>query len=208
MSEELVRTLQGRITELQAELAKSNGEARDRRTKGSDLRKEFDKLKQDHASLLSDRDGWKDKAEKSNPELTSQVAELQGKLRAVTHKAAFREAAGAARVNPKALEAAWKLSGYEPAGDEADPLAIEAALARAREDHPYLFEPAAELAEPTAERPAKLLLPTGAGGGKGSEAGPGLFRVKNADLGDPEYMEKNSAKIAEHRKAGTLAFVD
>jgi len=210
VSDELVKTLQARVGELTAEVSELKGESKDRRLKGKKVADDLEKLTREHAALLADRDQWKGKAESSQPELTARISELQGKLREVTHKDAFRKAAEAKGVMPEAVDAAWQLSRYEPAADAVDAAAIDAAVAKTTGANPFLLKPAAPPAAgeaaAAAARPPVVDPLTGAvaGGRGGPDNGSMQLRVTPQQYGDPAWMDANSARLAEASKNGTL----
>jgi hypothetical protein len=154
--------------------------------------------------------------------LTRQVSDLSGKLttaetardgfqsrlRSSTHKQAFKDSALAARVDPKAVDALWRLSGYEPDSDDVSPEAIAGLVAKAREDSPYAFlkdEPVV-VVDPNAP-PAPLKKPIDTGRGKPPIAPSGKFQVTLANLSDGAWMQANQDKVQAAQKDGTFELV-
>lgn len=214
MSDELVKSLQGRLEALTTELGQLKAEAKDRRIKGKATREALEGRTRELEELRADRDAWKTKAEASNPELTARVEELTGQIRARDHRAAFDKAAAAQGLRPDAVDAAWRLSGYQPAEDSIDPEAIAAAVRDTAAVNPFLLATAATEAPATPATPATPAAPpapktdplTGiiAGGRGPLDSAPGQMRITAREYGDPVWMDRNAAAVAAASKAGTL----
>jgi hypothetical protein len=212
VSDELIKSLQRRVNELESETINLKAEAKDRRVKGKKLSEENETLKGTVTNLSKDRDDWKSKAETSAPELAAKVSELEGMIRVGTHRKAFDTAAAAQGVRPEAIDDLWTLSGYKAEGDTPDPAAISSTIETVKAAKSYLFQPAEgqgqtekTVTTPPVKTKLDVVMDNGRGGGNIQIPG---FRVTKANSQDYTWMKDNASKINEARKAGTLIMED
>ena len=118
-----------RLAELEASVASLTKERDDALKTSTDQTAEIEKL---NAAI------------KSAPgDAAKEIERLKAELRARDHRAAFNRLAGE-KVRPEALDAAWKLSGWEADGDEVDETKLTEAIAKLVEANGFLAPNGAE----------------------------------------------------------------
>jgi hypothetical protein len=157
-----------------------------------------------------------DQLTRDNASLTSRLSAAEGerdgfrtKLRTNTHKQAFTDAIRGAKADPKAVEALWRLHGYEPDSDDVDPAAIAELVTRAKEESPFAFlkdEPAPAAEDPS-KPPPKLKKPTDEGRGTKPPT-VAKFQVTRQQLADGRWMHQNQEKVQKAQGDGTFELVD
>jgi hypothetical protein len=210
MSDELIRSLNSRITELTNENASLRAEAKDRRIKARTVTAERDELKTQLGTLTTERDTWKGKAEAAPGDKDRRIAELEGTIRTRDHKEAFHRLAKAAGVREEALADLWSLSDYKADTDTVDEARINQLIGEARTGRPYLFSTAGETPAADSRESKKPLSPP-PGSGRGAPAnGSGQYRLTASQMRDPKFMmdPKNSKAIAQAQADGNLVVVD
>ena len=143
------------------------------------------------------------KGRPSTKALEDEVAGLKGQIKERAYRDAFNDAAKAAGLNPKALDAAWKLAGLDQSADAPDAAKVKAAVEAFVADHDYLKAPTAG----GADKP----LQKGPDGGRGASAAAdvaGKFEYSNANLSDGVWMTANGAKLTEALAGGRAVRVD
>lgn len=211
MSEELIRSLNKRIDELQGENAQLRSESKDRRLKTKKLREEQEALQQTVKQLEGERDEWRQKYESSPSELGTRHDELLGKYRTLLHRTAFEQKAAVHKVRPEAVEALWKLSDYQADSDEVDEARMEQVFAEARQAHKYLFQPDEDATPAPNPAPAPVTKPAlvgAVGNGRGGSLDPNRFLVRKSDTQNADWMMKNQARMAEAAANGSLVLAD
>ena len=210
MSDELIRSLNARITELTNDNASLRAEAKDRRIKAKTVTAERDELKAQLGTLTTDRDTWKGKAEAAPGDKDRRIAELEGTIRTRDHKDAFNRLAKDAGVRTDAVDDLWNLSGYKADTDQVDEARINQLIGEARTGRAYLFSTAGETPAAGSGEPKKPLSPP-PGSGRGAPAnGSGQYRLTASQMRDPKFMmdPKNSKAIADAQAAGNLVVID
>jgi TolA-binding protein len=156
MSDALIHSLQKRIDDLTGENASLKSENISRRKALKETKSAFEKLQAEHGQATKERDDYKGKAEAGPTELTSKIADLEGKLRSRDHRDAFSavkdfEVLGQDG-NPSkfklregvTIEALMKLTDYKAEGETPDAKAVTTRLGDAMKANPGLFEAAGE----------------------------------------------------------------
>lgn len=138
MSDELIKSLQGEITRLNAVNAKLNEEAKTRRLKNKKLQEQNDQLTEMASSLAEERDRLAAMSEAAPNELQAKIDELQGQIRQRDHRTAFDRLAKESKVREDALEDFWSLSGYKPEADEIDEKSIKAVIDKTLQGRDWL----------------------------------------------------------------------
>lgn len=221
MSEELIRELRARVTELQADTARLKDETIKRRSLIKELRAERDTLRADYqdlsakadaylaehdtkfADLERERDEYKGKAE-APPD--DRIKELEGKLRQREHRDAWGEALSGQLADKAGVETVWREIAYTPGEAVPTPEQIKELVGKARDAAPYLFRGAGGSgaapggAQQAARRPALVV---GDAASRGVRDGtPGRVRYTAEDTRQPGWMTKNPGlrqAIAEGR---------
>lgn len=185
------------------------------------LRGENERLSKELTAVTSQRDKALANHEASTKELAefkktvgdpeaskAKVAELEGKLRTVTHKAEFAKLAKAAGAHEDAIDDLYQLSGYTAAKDEIDAKALGSLVEDLKGKKAYAFAPPAEEGTgrtvDAAATPATPQLKAIPGGGRGQGHNPGNTGIKltRAQLADPKFMldPRNKELIADAAK--------
>src|SRR4051812_29852182 len=89
MSDVLISAQQKQITDLLAQVAQLNAEGKTRRIENKRLKGELETATGQVATLTTERDGFKAKAESGPTEHTAKIAELEGQLLSRDHTDAF-----------------------------------------------------------------------------------------------------------------------
>lgn len=222
MSEELAKMLERQLSESRTELATVKAEARDRRIKSKKLAEENETLKKQADAgksdlqkqidaLTAERDSWKSKAEAAPSEIQQENERLTGELRTIKHRGAFEKVAKEQNIRPDAIEAAWKLSGYEADSDTPDEGKIRSVVGDAVKANPFLAQPAGETLAAGPRGSQQPLRTSVDSGGRGAPvATSGVTRVRKSDMQDPKWIldPRNKAALAEAAKNGTLEVID
>jgi hypothetical protein len=187
------------------------------------LKADNDRLNAQVAKLTSERDKAHGSHEASVKELAelkkqvgdpeahkARVAELEQKLRTVTHKAEFARLAKAANAHDDAIDDLFTLSGYTPAKDDIDPKALQAIVDDLKQKKAYAF--AAQATETEGTRVSESITPGAKvipGAGRGTSHNPATSGIKltRAQLMDPKFMldPKNKELIKAAATGGRLA---
>jgi hypothetical protein len=131
------------------------------------------------------------------------IAELTATIRTTKHKGRFAELAAEAGVNPDAVEALYKLSGYEPKADDVDDAALKALLETAKTEHKFAFVKGEPAKEGEGAPPAPKPIP-GQGRGAGHDGKDGTIITAEQRM-DPKFMLNRAnqdvilAAAKEHR---------
>lgn len=147
-----------RIHELEAQLAKLT---KDSETAAAALK-----------TATAERDDFKAKLDADPDGLRAKVLQLEGQIRARTHRDAFQAAAGKFKgpngetVVPTAVDALWTLSGYKPEGDQADEAVLLKTIGDAVASHPFCLQ-APEGAKDKGPAPPTAPKPPGPGLSRG-----------------------------------------
>jgi hypothetical protein len=168
------------------------------------------KWKAQAKKLVAERDALKAQLEEANKSGgAAKIAELEGKLREVKHRARFDELAKAAGAKDgKALDDLWEKSGYKAEGEAPDPAKINAAIEAQKAERDYLFAPAGQEQGQQGQQPQEGFNPLreapkpGPGRGQGGHGGreAGAFQATQEQLRDPAWCFANQAKLAEVAK--------
>ena len=213
-SDTLIQSLNSRIDTLTRELAETRTESKNRKLQLRKLNEQITTLtteRDTHAkaveNLTTERDGLKTQLTSAPNELQTKIAELQGQIRTRTHKERFAELAKAAGCDPTAVEAAWKLSGYQAEADDVDDARLNEAIGKAKTDLPVAFS-AAQTGTGAAAAAKKPLAP-----GPGSERGASqkttdTLRVTKSQMKDYAWVKANQAAMSEAQKAGTFELIE
>ncbi len=178
-----LRILQSQVESLTAQLLTASRERDEHKTALADVSTERDSLK-------------------STPEASARIAELEASIRDRNHFDKFAELASASKAKAKALRQLWrdaKDRGYEADGDEADEKALQAIVARLKNEVDYAFDPeptdnataAREAARPTSRTKYGLEMrgeePAGAGRSERNKGADGTI-VTQEMRADPKFM--------------------
>lgn len=165
------------------------------------LQADFERLQEDYQALeglFNEQSTALQTAEgriKELEPLEGRAKELEAK---VTERDTLDQAAELAKelgIDPARVKAALKLT---EGGEYRD---LRERLTKATEENDFLKAPA------TDAKPSKL--PPDENGARGVGSGnTGKFRATNAQLNDPDWMERNMAKIAEASLEGTFEMGD
>lgn len=118
----------------QEDLKEVRGEARDRRHESKTLKEQVE-------ALVKERDTLKAKAEADPEDLKSKLAETEGKLRDVHHRAAFAKVAQGLKVSdPTKVADLYALSGYTPEDDQADDAKLAEVIQGALKARPHFLD--------------------------------------------------------------------
>jgi uncharacterized coiled-coil protein SlyX len=207
MSDALMSSQQAEINRLNAQLAEARSEAAQRRKAGASLKKQLAELTASNQALTAERDDFKAKSEATPEETRKTIEGLTSRLRDRVFRDAFAAEAskgdekGAGKINPDAVDAAWKLMEFKPESDDVDPAKIKELVAKARTGHGYLFSQAADAAT-KGETKGEGLTP-GPGSQRGA-TGATAGTVKRSDMRNAQWMFANQARAAEAVKAGLV----
>jgi hypothetical protein len=207
--DDLVREYKRQLAEKDDIIAGLRKESGDRRVKNKELVKSLADVTKERDEFRVTADDLKSKATATPGESLERIASLEGELRDIKHKGAFKEAAITGGVRPDAVDALWTLSGYKAETPEADPNAIAELVKGSREKFSYLYQaegqPAAGAGQQSQQsQQAKAAL----GADRGRTPAGHTLRVSNAQLSDPKWCFDNQAAFAEATKAGTVIFAD
>jgi FtsZ-binding cell division protein ZapB len=163
MSDTALAALQTRIDQLTTDNTNLKAEAKDRRHKGAELKKQNEKLTKDLETITVERDDLKVSATKGPKELNDKIADLEGKLRSRDHRDAFAkvkefkvkgegEGDDAKEVvytlnEGVDIPAVWKHLEYKAEGDAPDEAKITGLLAGAIKTSSFLFKPKGDAPE-------------------------------------------------------------
>lgn len=133
---------------------------------------------------------------------------FRGKLRTTVHKQAFRDKVTAAKADPKAVDALWKLHGYEPTTDEVDPKALDDLVKLAKDESPFAFLKDEVLTNTTTTASPRKLETTGDPSRGRQVQTPGKFEVRRSELADGAWMQANQDKVSKAHQDGTFALIE
>lgn len=210
MSDELViKTLNDELSRLRKELADTAAEAKKRRIDGRGVKSELEKLKAERDALIADRDGWKAKAEAAPSDVAKENERLKGEIKVRDLKAKFNgvsEQLG----EGVTIEHLWKFNDFDPAAADVESLDVDGLVKGWRDAVPGLFKSAdvKSAAPPGGAQKPGLRINLPAGRGAPDDASSRFTVRRTSDLGNPIWMQKNQARIAEAAAEGTLTYVD
>jgi hypothetical protein len=212
-SDTLIQSLNTRISDLTLQVATLSTEAKKRRLELRAEQHAHAETKAAHATLATERDTWKGKAEADPPALQAKLDETLGQLRARDHRDAWREAVGAHLNDGATVEDIWAKIQYTPGEKIPTPAEITEQVKAAQSAAPYLFKPGSIPTNgqhrPTAGpiTPPPLTAPIVPSRGAPDTAAR-RFEIRKSQSRDPAWMKQNYDAISEARQAGTLTFVD
>ena len=201
MSETLT-ILKDQITRQQKEIDDLRSENAKRRTTNRDLKADVADLTGKLTAATGKVTELEQAVGKAPADAQARIEELTSEVRGYKHKGVFRDKAGEAGVDPKALDVLWRESGYKADADDVNEDAIAEAITRAKESHPFLFRAAIE-GEPT---PPPLPRPP-LGHDRGAAPSSGTFVVRESQAADPAWKMANQAAFNQAGKNGTLKIV-
>jgi hypothetical protein len=224
MSEELIKSLNQRISELEKSKADLHAALKIER-------KEHKSLKEQHDDLLSKVDAEFEAVDAEKAELTSKlqeyeskfkaapdekdatITELQGKILERDHRDAWNKVIGSELHDKASVEKLWREVEYKPEG-EPDPAKITEWVGKAKEAAPYLFRPtdpagkaggpASNGASQVRREPLKVTDSDGRGA-RDRTAGPSTYR--RSDVQEPGWESKNK-ELAQAIRSGEATLVD
>jgi hypothetical protein len=205
--DDLVREYKRQLAEKDDIIAGLRKESGDRRVKNKELVKSLADVTKERDEFKSSADDLKSKATATPGESLERIASLEGELRDIKHKGAFKEAAITGGVRPDAVDALWTLSGYKAETPEADPNVITELVKGSREKFSYLYQAEGQQAAGTGQQgqqQAKAAL----GADRGRTPAGHTLRVTQAQLSDPKWCFDNQKAFAEATKEGTVIFAD
>ena len=175
------------------------------------LTSERDKLQSAIESIGAERDELADQVGTPD-EYRQQLEELRGQIRTRNHRDVFDRVALDQKAHKKALDALWRLSGYEADSDTVDEGRIAGIVGRLREEADYAFEAPTSATPATAPTPGRggifsreqPVPAAGRGGPIPAVEGSGLTREQ---LADPTFVlnPANKSYIRERIKAAQEA---
>lgn len=139
MSDQLIASLNQRVSELTSQNAQLNAALKQERGQRKALRTDLEQLQGQVTTLTTERDGWKQKAEAAPGEQSQRVADLEGQLRQRDHRDGFREAALAAGVKPEAVGDLYQLLELKPGDAPPKPEDFAEPLKTARAARGWAF---------------------------------------------------------------------
>ena len=225
MSEELIKSLNQRINELQARNTQLEVARKEAKREAAALRGELETARQEHAAkvaemeseweaaeeeysaLVAERDEFRSRAEAPPDE---RITQLEQEIRTRDLKAKFRDVE-AQLAEGFDLEAAWKLQGFDPAKVE-DLAKFDASelVKEWRASRPGLFKPEGAGSTPAqggTPRPLKTAMDfTGRGG---RDSATGRVTISRAELREPGWERRNPDYVdALKRGDGSAVIVD
>lgn len=218
MSEALIASLNGRITELTNQLTNIKAALKEERSARKSAAEERDTLKAQVGTLTTERDTALQAAKAAPDDLRKQIADLQGQLAQRDHRDAFRKAAESAGVSKQAVDDLYSLSGLKPGETPADPAGFAEFLAAQKEARPWAFDgesPSPQGNGASSGQPAggsqgiKLApAPAPAGAGRGvPDHSSSKFRVTRDQLADGLWMQANQDAMDRAAVEGRLEIV-
>jgi len=234
MSDELIKSLQSRITQLETENRQLISRRQKARQEAEALKAERDKLRADLDDLLTTAEtelGQNDEAwqaiEAERDELRAKLDaapdELQAKIRDLETQVRTREFKDVFTGHVKDLaegftvEDLWKFGEFDPAKVETlDEGTVKEIVGKVRQAKPAMFArpsgPGTNGTEGSPgsgqERPVRKPLTLGDSGSRGTRDGTSEGpTIRKSEMSRPGWMSKNKA-AAEAFKAGTLTVLD
>lgn len=227
MSDELIKSLNQRIAELERRVAQAEVSRKEARRERDTLKEqltakaaeldeltaragaaagEADKLK---AALEAERDEWKGKATAAPTEQAARIAELETALRTRDFRDAFGKAVGDELGEGWDVDDVWRYSGFDPAKvDTLDPDQITELVGKAREAKPGLFSKPAAPGNGASHGTIRPPLKVSESPGRGArDSVSGRVTYKRADLARPGWQTSNPA-LAQAFKDGTAVLLD
>jgi hypothetical protein len=208
MSDELIRSLNSRVAELERSLAETRAEAKKHRLAKRQMEQDLAKIADAYESLEKEFEGLQAEVENDPVTADERVQALEKQLKTRDVQDAFRDAGLADGIK---FEQVLKFF-------DVDPLAVDTTKASEllkgwREAAPGLFKQADAAKAEAAPRGATqgqaqgLDLSHLAGRG-GRDTSPGSFQVRKSDLTNPEWMRTNQAAYAKAIADKAVAYVD
>lgn len=202
MSDQLIASLNQRVSELTSQNASLNAALKQERGKRQAIRTDLEKLQAQVTTLTTERDKWKATAESVPGEQSQRVADLEGQLRQRDHRDGFRAAALAAGVKSEAVDDLYALSGLKPGDAAPKPEDFTEALTTAKAARAWAFgePPAADGSTSVADAngtgaQGNLTVngtppPPGAGR-SASDASPTRVQYRLSDVAKPGWAQTN-----------------
>lgn len=188
-------TLQSRLDESAKALATAQKRAEDLDKELADSKK----LAGDHKKLAGDHET-----------ATKRLAELTEKVRTRSHRDAAEKVFDGLKVRKELRDDLYDLARIKPEADEPDEKALKARFDELLEKRPWAIAQEEDQPEPDKEKPSRSKLDADGDGGRGGsiKSGEGKFKVKRADIRNPDWMRKNQDKYHKAATEGTLVLVD
>ena len=224
MSEELIKSLNQRINELQARNTQLEVARKEAKREAAALRGELETARQEHAAkvaemeseweaaeeeysaLVAERDEFRSRAEAPPDE---RITQLEQEIRTRDLKAKFRDVE-AQLAEGFDLDAAWKIQGFDPA--KVEDLAKFDATELAKEwraSRPGLFKPEGTGSTPAQgtqrKQPLKVATELPSRGARDSMTGRTTYRA--SDIATPGWYVRNPA-LHEAMQNGTADLID
>jgi hypothetical protein len=204
-----------RISELEASVAKANGDAKKYRLRLRDEEKAHGELKTAHGTLTKEHDDLKTKSTQTPDEWKAKHDDLQGKLRARDARDEWAKVLGPDALRDKVtIEKLWRDLEYTPGEAVPTPEEIAEQVTKARESVPYLFNDKAETATNGSGEPTKVVKPplkeTDATRRGAPDKTSSRVTVSRSQLQDPKWKldPQNKEMLTDATKRGVLDIVD
>jgi outer membrane murein-binding lipoprotein Lpp len=223
MSDELIKSLNGRIAELENSRATLQAKLKGEQKEHNRLRTELEKsagsaanevgaLRKQVDELTKDRDGWQQKANAAPTEQAARISELETTLRTRDHRDAFKDAIGKDLADGFTVEDLWHYGQFDPAKvDKLDPQQITELVGKVKEAKPLLFvrpDAAGNAATTQGVQKTPLTVRTDVSRGARDNVASST-RYTRKEVQSPGWMNTPRGKqILEARKAGTAEQVD
>ena len=224
MSQELIDSLNKRVSELETKntnlTVALRGERKDAKAAKEQLDdllakadKEFSGFDAEKADLQAQLDEWKAKAESTPGEQATEVERLKGEIRTRDHRDEWGKVIGKELHEKASIEDIWQKVGYKPEADKIDPAQITEFVGKAREAAPYLFvtpvasgNGAALNGASQAKIRAPLTVAESSSRGARDTASS-TMSISKSMMGTPGWMTKNKAEAAAF-KSGDYTVTD
>lgn len=226
MSDELIKSLNRRIEELDKQKSDLDVALRIARKEKKEIKAQFDELSakyetdtkgfdSEKTELAKKVEEYEAKFKAAPDEKDATIGELKAKLLERDHRDAWKDAIGSELHEKASVEKLWREIEYKPDGDP-DPAKITEFVSKAKESAPYLFRPtdpagqaggAHQTSTSQAKPKAPLTVASGDGGRGARDTSSGTVRISRSEMQEPGWMSKDKAKAAAF-KAGDYTLVD
>lgn len=207
MSDELIKTLNSENTRLREELAQVRADAARDRTRKREAVTAKTALEAQIAELTTARDALQAKVDSAPANADARVKELETTLKQRDVKDAFRGVEGQLGEGVT-LDKLFHVFGFNPSEADVAALKVDDMVGEWKKSIPGLFKAQEAENAPGGHNQRQRLttdLPTGRAGPVTDAA---RFLVSRQDLTNPDWMQRNQARMSQAQAEGTLVYKD
>lgn len=220
MSDELIKSQNNRIAELEKAKAQLEvalrGERKDRKalkdeidTLKAGVGNDAEKYKKEFDDLLKDRDEWQRKANAAPTEKDAEINKLRTDLRTRDYEDLFKDAVGKELADGWTVRDLWHYGEFDPAKvDKIDPSQITELVGKVKTTKPGMFlKPDDAGNASNSQGTARPALTGATDAGRGArDTASGRISYRRIDTATPGWMTKNPA-LAAAISAGTAVLL-